>query len=208
MKKSQKIRLGKFPLSSVLDYLYEKDGIIYPIKGEIIYTAQGKSWRVNMSSKRYKIFLKSKRCFVCGIKGLYLILEHQTDNPLDRAHFNMYGEDPVTHGEILFTVDHMIPKSMGGDNTHDNIVTMCQPCNGHKSDTIFSKDDLIQGVLSLRIEAIQRKLDRYKSAHEEYLNLNLPKENIEKNIRRMKSAQARLQWLEQVYKKRVGARND
>ena len=32
------------------------------------------------------------------------------------------------------TIDHVIPKSRGGNNTWGNLVTCCSPCNRHKGD--------------------------------------------------------------------------
>ena len=42
----------------------------------------------------------------------------------------MYG---VKNGEeVLFTKDHIIPKSKGGKNHISNYQTMCEPCNSEK----------------------------------------------------------------------------
>jgi len=32
------------------------------------------------------------------------------------------------------TIDHVIPRSRGGDNSWNNLVTACMPCNTHKGD--------------------------------------------------------------------------
>ena len=34
------------------------------------------------------------------------------------------------------TVDHVIPKNLGGTDDEDNLVAMCRTCNGRKSDRI------------------------------------------------------------------------
>ena len=34
------------------------------------------------------------------------------------------------------TVDHIIPKALGGDNTNYNLQTLCLSCNRQKADTI------------------------------------------------------------------------
>jgi 5-methylcytosine-specific restriction endonuclease McrA len=37
------------------------------------------------------------------------------------------------HGSEL-TLDHIMPRSRGGKNTWENLVTACKPCNGRKDD--------------------------------------------------------------------------
>lgn len=37
-------------------------------------------------------------------------------------------------GKYGNTVDHIFPKSRGGQNTWGNLATACQPCNGRKAD--------------------------------------------------------------------------
>ena len=46
-------------------------------------------------------------------------------------HFNLYGINK-NYEEILFTKDHIIPKSKGGDNKISNYQTMCYNCNYKK----------------------------------------------------------------------------
>ncbi len=38
------------------------------------------------------------------------------------------------HGKKRITVDHKIPKSKGGGNHMDNLVTCCHECNSKKAD--------------------------------------------------------------------------
>lgn len=40
----------------------------------------------------------------------------------------------VTVGPSTFTLDHVRPKSRGGESTWQNLVTACKPCNNKKSD--------------------------------------------------------------------------
>lgn len=35
-------------------------------------------------------------------------------------------------GDLPFTIDHVIPKSKGGEDTWENLVTACLPCNNRK----------------------------------------------------------------------------
>lgn len=37
-------------------------------------------------------------------------------------------------GDLPLTIDHIIPKSRGGDDTWENLVAACLPCNNKKGD--------------------------------------------------------------------------
>jgi 5-methylcytosine-specific restriction endonuclease McrA len=40
------------------------------------------------------------------------------------------------HGERMMTVDHVIPKSRGGESTWENLVCACMRCNNRKNNRI------------------------------------------------------------------------
>lgn len=40
------------------------------------------------------------------------------------------------------TIDHLIPKSKGGGNTWDNLVTCCMSCNSKKGDKLLSETNM------------------------------------------------------------------
>lgn len=86
------------------------------------------------ASERLVLFkTKGTQCVKCGLNGSEFILE--THNQNIRPHLNLYGYN--TRGKkILFTKDHIIPKSKGGRNRLDNYNPMCQPCNNKKADTL------------------------------------------------------------------------
>lgn len=87
---------------------------------------------MKMSSKRLQVFAKKGiTCVKCGLKGAYFYKEK---NEKDGSyHFNLYG---VRNGkEILFTKDHIRPKSKLGNNSLDNLQTMCTECNKEKGNT-------------------------------------------------------------------------
>lgn len=67
-------------------------------------------------------------CAKCGIIGTKFLLQRHEGN--SRPHFNLFAvkDDEL----ILMTKDHIVPKSMGGNNHLSNLQTMCGPCNHEK----------------------------------------------------------------------------
>jgi len=125
MKKNKLIRHCVLDLS-YLDNLYGKTGKNKYIEIEGV--------QVKITSQRYSVFKKSQTCCVCGLKASFLTVE-QNHVGVENYHINMYGVNEDGE-EILFTKDHILPKSKGGKNKLDNYQTMCVKCNGEKGNKI------------------------------------------------------------------------
>lgn len=90
------------------------------------------------SSARVKLFRENSSCVACGLKINKVWLE--LPNDVKVAHYNFYGEE---NGEdILFTKDHIKPKSKGGQNNSSNYVTMCSTCNNLKGNNELTFEDV------------------------------------------------------------------
>jgi len=114
------------------------------------YYADGYKIKVKMNSIRYKVFYQSYclgdktiKCKDCGVKATHFALEQhrhqvikQNCNPMAH-HFNLYGIDD-NGNEILFTKDHIVPKSKGGKNCIDNMQVLCTKCNLKKGNKIIN----------------------------------------------------------------------
>ena len=90
-------------------------------------------YRVRMDSLRYHVFKQGRTCPTCGIEGTVFLLQRNdgdTDQPPDRAHFNLYAR--VGDDLVLMTKDHVVPKSRGGKDRLGNLVAMCEVCNSKK----------------------------------------------------------------------------
>jgi 5-methylcytosine-specific restriction endonuclease McrA len=101
--------------------------------------ANFKDYLVKMDSLRYQLFKqKGTTCVKCGLKASYFALESHKSDTMGKdtpsCHFNLYG---VLNGrEVLFTKDHILPKSKGGKNTLENMQPMCLICNNLKGNNI------------------------------------------------------------------------
>jgi len=86
---------------------------------------------IKINSQRLKLFKeKGITCVKCKLKGEFFGLDLALH--AKRPHLNLYA---IKDGkEILFTKDHIKPKSKGGKNKLKNYQVMCEPCNSEKSD--------------------------------------------------------------------------
>ena len=104
-----------------------------------------------MNNAKYHLFKQNRRCVCCGLEGKYLALEQcRCKDEESLFHFNMYG---IRDGkEVLFTKDHIVPKSRGGKNTLSNYQTMCVRCNAEKGSRDISLKQLQNEVLRTEIK--------------------------------------------------------
>lgn len=84
-------------------------------------------------------FNKSCKCVCCGLEGQYFRKQVQFDN-LNIYALNLFAS--YNGHEILFNKDHLIPKSLGGNNLFENFVPCCKQCNEIKSNSLLSWDEL------------------------------------------------------------------
>lgn len=124
------VRAGKFSIAEVLTFLVDA------LAKRADAYASFAGHPVHVYSRRYRVFTnKGTRCVSCGLKATHFWLEKSAYQKTNLYHFNLYGLNISNH-EVLFTKDHIIPKSLGGDNSIGNLQTMCRPCNGKKGNTV------------------------------------------------------------------------
>ena len=88
---------------------------------------------VNTYSVRLRTFKRSTICVRCGLEGTHFWVEG--NHGMNNFHLNLYAINKHGH-EILMTRDHILPKSMGGADTLDNMQTMCTKCNAKKGNRL------------------------------------------------------------------------
>ncbi len=142
-----RVRRGKYPVAAVLQLLRNRR-VNRPT--ETVFDGVAVKLSVGPST-RYACFLQSAtegniRCAICGLEASFFALERQTHDKVavERRiksgqkplyHFNLYGTVMVEgkDKEVLFTKDHIIPRSMGGEDRCENYQTACAPCNNAKA---------------------------------------------------------------------------
>ena len=77
-------------------------------------------------------------CKQCNKIPEYFALGKDNSN---RWHLDLYG---VYNNDIyMFTIDHIYPKSKGGENKLENYQLLCKPCNEFKSDYVEGENNNI-----------------------------------------------------------------
>lgn len=118
---------------------YRPEFILKKVRSDgerVPFRVDGKIVEVKMNSQRYWLFRESCTCVSCGLIGTKMILETMPDG--SNPHFNLYG---LEDGDlILFTKDHIKPKSFGGADSMDNYNVMCAICNQLKASYPLSVD--------------------------------------------------------------------
>jgi hypothetical protein len=116
---------------------------------EIIINARRRGARVvkisgvliNICHPNYILFTSDKiyhghKCQNCDRKIVKAGIFVSKNTPVVKGYFHLFSSD-----DIVFTKDHIIPRSHGGQNCLDNYQTMCYNCNQQKS-SYLSADDL------------------------------------------------------------------
>lgn len=85
------------------------------------------------SVRRTRIYAQlGCRCVKCGIEGNEFRLEQWKDGNL---HLDLYHV-PEKGEKIMMTIDHVHPRSKGGEDSIENYKPMCEPCNWEKGNKV------------------------------------------------------------------------
>jgi len=152
------IRAGVVKIEEVLPHVTTREKVEREYLGH----------QVRMNSLRYHTFKeKGLVCCKCGIKGQYFALERAKFSKVERYHLNLYALDEFNN-EVLMTKDHIFPKSKGGKDHLDNLITMCWPCNFEKG-THVEKDSALAKRLEKVVVNINKMLSKLKEMDSFYI---------------------------------------
>lgn len=128
-------RYHKFELNEVLPHI----GAVDPTKFWV--PSENRSMTVkHLSSQRMLLIKRTQCCAACLVPGTHFWLEHSGYMP---PHFNLYATS-YYGGEMLMTMDHILPRSKGGKIHENNIQLLCAKCNHVKRDFIIGVDQILQ----------------------------------------------------------------
>ena len=121
-----KIRKAKYYTPEEVFLAFEDNLLFSKIKRKIFFDGDF----IKANSQRIQTFKKKGcTCVSCGLQGTYFVKEKVDGD--GSFHLNLYGINQKGK-EILFTKDHIIPKSKGGIDDISNYQTMCFNCNVKK----------------------------------------------------------------------------
>ena len=108
-----------------------------------------------------KTIAKRPCCAICGAKATHAIL---CKNEQDSYYVSFFTE---RNGQlILFTKDHIVPRSEGGSNSMSNLQACCETCNRAKgNETDSNAEALIIRQLKDEINKLRSELTRQQSAN-------------------------------------------
>jgi len=122
--KNRPVVIKTFPLEEIFP-LVEKQ------KAEI--EVDGNVYTVYLGRPQQILFLNHRTCVRCGKEGNHYRLMYDKTNPIPCYQYflNLYSKEGS-----LMTADHIIPKSLGGPTTLDNLQCMCRKCNNKKGNKL------------------------------------------------------------------------
>lgn len=201
--------MKRYGIQEVFDMLGEENLKVQRVKHGTRGSIEVDGYLVKHQSLRYATFYqKGTTCVCCGKQGTHfkLDVERGVDpESTKRRHFNLYAEDGT-----LMTKDHILPKSLGGEDCVENLQTMCKDCNELKRSTP-QEDIELEVVVATEIQS--GKETYYKSIEDAAyklcmvirgLNVNLPK-NHKKNKQHFvrKAVQATIDLINAINNKTV-----
>lgn len=101
---------------------------------------------ISLTGHRMDTFAISNKCVCCGVLGNTFKPTIARGNKEEwTAHLNLYTEEG-----IMMTMDHILPKSLGGKTEANNLITCCKQCNEFKGSTKLSWKKIRKIILSTK----------------------------------------------------------
>ncbi len=124
--------LAEYNVETILPLIGERAPAIFRHANrgkEMFILPNGESYWVKVSSPRLECLRRNQMCVWCGRAGNTFVLEQP--NSKETPHLNLY-HFTERGGYLLMTRDHILPVAWDGDDSVDNLQTMCAQCNQAK----------------------------------------------------------------------------
>lgn len=108
-------------------------------------------------------------CCKCGLEGKHWYIEKDLRDPNEHFSLQFYGFDK-DGVERMLTWDHIVPKSLGGNDSLNNGQIMCHPCNRDKSNSITEEDIKLLDQIGRLRAMINTNPNTYKHELARYMN--------------------------------------
>ena len=145
-------------------------GMIKQVSNNRQVTVMGK-YLLPKKSRRLSLFEDGQLfCCKCGLEGKHWYIEKDMRDPNKHYSLQFYGFDKQGV-ERMLTWDHIVPKSLGGNDSMHNGQIMCHPCNRDKSNAIseediayFDKIGRLRAMINTNKASYKHELARYMNA--------------------------------------------
>jgi 5-methylcytosine-specific restriction endonuclease McrA len=120
----------------VLNQNYEAISICN-VQRAVVMLYLGKAELVASKDSRYICSVSRKLAYPTIVRLLIYIRVPYKKIVLSRKNIlrrDMYRCQYCNRGDVILTIDHIIPKSKGGDDSWENLVAACVKCNNKKGD--------------------------------------------------------------------------
>ena len=119
--------------------IYSKSEVFEAIKKVINkkrhFEIDGHRYSIN---KKLKLFYyKGCVCVSCGVEGDHFVNVFEKTSPHDTFSNTL---QLVTTNSRFLTMDHIVPKSLSGSDSIENLQAMCNVCNTHKDNLCYHTD--------------------------------------------------------------------
>ena len=132
-------------------------------------TVMGK-YLLPKKSRRLSLFEDGQLfCCKCGLEGKHWYIEKDMRDPNKHHSLQFYGFDKQGV-ERMLTWDHIVPKSLGGNDSMHNGQIMCHPCNRDKSNSISAEDIATLDQIGRLRRMINTNPATYKHELARYIN--------------------------------------
>src|SRR3954463_6040540 len=152
--------LGTVSVARAIIMVFKNTVSVEELDGDHVLHSARESFPVPSVIRRRTYINVRRRREASGMKRLRIYMR-------DKFRCQYCGEKKPA-GEL--TLDHILPRSRGGDNSPVNIVTACVPCNNRKSDRTpaESRMPLLTSQSALRVKLERVVLCHYAEARAEW----------------------------------------